>query len=125
MEQKTILIVDDEPFFRDEVVAFLNNPAFATQGWLSAGLLVVIYLLLIKLVMSIRRLNIADSQMWFRCFGGSLAVWFMFGMTEICFTVYFFNGPLFIIMALCFGYLHSSASLDLIYHEEYWYEPQS
>ncbi len=33
MEQKTILVVDDEPFFREEVAAFLNSPAFATQGW--------------------------------------------------------------------------------------------
>ncbi len=33
MEQKTILVVDDEPFFREEVVAFLSNPAFAAQGW--------------------------------------------------------------------------------------------
>jgi len=32
-EQKTILVVDDEPFFRDEVVAFLSNPTFAAQGW--------------------------------------------------------------------------------------------
>jgi signal transduction histidine kinase len=33
MEQKTILVVDDEPFFREEVVAFLSNPAFAARGW--------------------------------------------------------------------------------------------
>jgi len=33
MEAKTILIVDDEPFFREEVVAFLSNPAFAARGW--------------------------------------------------------------------------------------------
>lgn len=33
MDQKTILIVDDEPFFREEVVAFLSNPAFAARGW--------------------------------------------------------------------------------------------
>jgi len=33
MEQKTILVVDDEPFFRDEAVAFLGNPTFAAQGW--------------------------------------------------------------------------------------------
>ena len=32
-EQKTILVVDDEPFFREEVVAFLSNPAFAARGW--------------------------------------------------------------------------------------------
>ena len=32
-DQKTILVVDDEPFFREEVVAFLNNPAFAARGW--------------------------------------------------------------------------------------------
>jgi len=31
--QKTILVVDDEPFFREEVVAFLNNPSFAARGW--------------------------------------------------------------------------------------------
>jgi signal transduction histidine kinase len=30
---KTILVVDDEPFFREEVVAFLSNPALAAQGW--------------------------------------------------------------------------------------------
>ncbi len=30
---KTILVVDDEPFFRDEVVDFLGGPAFASQGW--------------------------------------------------------------------------------------------
>jgi signal transduction histidine kinase len=33
MEQKTILVVDDEPFFREEVVAFLSNPTFAARGW--------------------------------------------------------------------------------------------
>ena len=33
MEQKTILVVDDEPFFREEVVAFLSSPAFAARGW--------------------------------------------------------------------------------------------
>jgi signal transduction histidine kinase len=33
MEQKTVLIVDDEPFFREEVIAFLSNPTFAAQGW--------------------------------------------------------------------------------------------
>jgi two-component system, sensor histidine kinase and response regulator len=32
-EPKTILAVDDEPFFREEIVAFLNNPSFAAQGW--------------------------------------------------------------------------------------------
>lgn len=33
MEQKTILVVDDEPFFRDEVVAFLSSPTFMSQDW--------------------------------------------------------------------------------------------
>jgi signal transduction histidine kinase len=33
IEQKTILVVDDEPFFREEVVAFLSNPTFADRGW--------------------------------------------------------------------------------------------
>ncbi len=33
MHQKTILVVDDEPFFREEVVAFLSNPNFTAQGW--------------------------------------------------------------------------------------------
>jgi signal transduction histidine kinase len=33
MEQRTILVVDDEPFFREEVVAFLSNPGFAARGW--------------------------------------------------------------------------------------------
>ncbi len=33
MEQKTILIVDDEPFFREEVMAFLTSSTFAAQGW--------------------------------------------------------------------------------------------
>jgi len=32
-EQRTILVVDDEPFFREEVVAFLSNPTFAARGW--------------------------------------------------------------------------------------------
>ena len=32
-EQKTILVVDDEPFFREEVVAFLSGPTFAVHGW--------------------------------------------------------------------------------------------
>jgi len=32
-EQKTLLVVDDEPFFREEIVAFLGNPTFAAQGW--------------------------------------------------------------------------------------------
>ncbi|UCC76651.1 MAG: response regulator, partial [Anaerolineales bacterium] len=31
--QKTVLVVDDEPFFREEVVAFLSNPTFVAQGW--------------------------------------------------------------------------------------------
>jgi signal transduction histidine kinase len=31
--QKTILVVDDEPFFREEVVDFLNSAAFREQGW--------------------------------------------------------------------------------------------
>jgi len=33
MEQKTILVVDDEPFFREEIVAFLSGPTFAAQSW--------------------------------------------------------------------------------------------
>jgi len=33
MEQKTILIVDDEPFFREEVVAFLTSSTFGARGW--------------------------------------------------------------------------------------------
>ena len=33
MEQKKILVVDDEPFFREEAVAFLSNSTFAAQGW--------------------------------------------------------------------------------------------
>lgn len=33
MEPKTILIVDDEPLFLDEVVAFLNSPAHDARGW--------------------------------------------------------------------------------------------
>jgi len=33
MEPKTILVVDDESFFREEVVAFLSTPTFAAQGW--------------------------------------------------------------------------------------------
>jgi signal transduction histidine kinase len=33
MKQKTILVVDDEPFFREEVLAFLSKPTFAKQGW--------------------------------------------------------------------------------------------
>jgi signal transduction histidine kinase len=32
-EHKTILVVDDEPFFREEVVAFLSNPTFTARGW--------------------------------------------------------------------------------------------
>jgi two-component system sensor histidine kinase/response regulator len=32
-EHRTILVVDDEPFFREEAVAFLSNPTFATRGW--------------------------------------------------------------------------------------------
>jgi signal transduction histidine kinase len=32
-ESKTILVVDDEPFFREEAVAFLNSPAYAARGW--------------------------------------------------------------------------------------------
>jgi len=32
-EQRTILVVDDEPFFREEVVAFLSHPTFAARGW--------------------------------------------------------------------------------------------
>ncbi len=32
-QQKTIMIVDDEPFFREEALAFLSSPAFAKRGW--------------------------------------------------------------------------------------------
>lgn len=32
-EQKTILVVDDEPFFREEAVAFLSGSAPAARGW--------------------------------------------------------------------------------------------
>jgi two-component system sensor histidine kinase/response regulator len=32
-ERKTILVVDDEPFFREEVVTFLNSPSFVAHGW--------------------------------------------------------------------------------------------
>lgn len=32
-KKKTILAVDDEPFFREEVVAFLSSPRFTAQGW--------------------------------------------------------------------------------------------
>ncbi len=32
-EPRTILAVDDEPFFREEVVDFLGGPRFAAQGW--------------------------------------------------------------------------------------------
>jgi len=32
-EHKIILVVDDEPFFREEVVVFLSNPTFAARGW--------------------------------------------------------------------------------------------
>jgi two-component system sensor histidine kinase/response regulator len=32
-ERRTVLVVDDEPFFREEIVAFLNGPSFAAQGW--------------------------------------------------------------------------------------------
>jgi len=32
-EPKTILVVDDEPFFREEAVAFLSSPAYAARGW--------------------------------------------------------------------------------------------
>ena len=33
MDQKTILVVDDEPFFREEIIAFLGGPTFAARGW--------------------------------------------------------------------------------------------
>ena len=33
MGERTILAVDDEPFFREEVVAFLGNPTFKARGW--------------------------------------------------------------------------------------------
>jgi signal transduction histidine kinase len=32
-EQRTILAVDDEPFFREEVVDFLSGRSFAERGW--------------------------------------------------------------------------------------------
>jgi signal transduction histidine kinase len=32
-EQRTILTVDDEPFFREEIVAFLGAPPFVARGW--------------------------------------------------------------------------------------------
>jgi signal transduction histidine kinase len=32
-EQRTILVVDDEPFFREEVVAFLSRSPFVARGW--------------------------------------------------------------------------------------------
>lgn len=33
IEHRTILVVDDEPFFREEVVAFLSRSAFTARGW--------------------------------------------------------------------------------------------
>ncbi len=33
MEPKTILAVDDEPFFREEIIDFLSAPEFAARGW--------------------------------------------------------------------------------------------
>ena len=33
-EQRTILTVDDEPFLREEVVAFLSSHSFAERGWM-------------------------------------------------------------------------------------------
>ena len=33
MEHKQILVVDDESFFREEIVEFLSSPTFAAQGW--------------------------------------------------------------------------------------------
>ncbi len=33
MKQKAILVVDDEPFFREEVIAFLSSPTFTARGW--------------------------------------------------------------------------------------------
>jgi signal transduction histidine kinase len=33
IDQRTILVVDDEPFFREEVVAFLGSPSFSARGW--------------------------------------------------------------------------------------------
>jgi len=32
-KKKTILVVDDEPFFREEVLTFLSSPSFEAQGW--------------------------------------------------------------------------------------------
>jgi signal transduction histidine kinase len=32
-EQRAILAVDDEPFFREEIVAFLSGPSLAERGW--------------------------------------------------------------------------------------------
>jgi two-component system sensor histidine kinase/response regulator len=32
-EQRTILAVDDEPFFREEILAFLSGPSFVARGW--------------------------------------------------------------------------------------------
>jgi signal transduction histidine kinase len=34
-KHKTILVVDDEPFFREEVVAFLNSQTSTTHGWVA------------------------------------------------------------------------------------------
>jgi signal transduction histidine kinase len=34
-KHKTILVVDDEPFFREEVVTFLNSPNPTTRGWVA------------------------------------------------------------------------------------------
>jgi signal transduction histidine kinase len=33
IEDRTILVVDDEPFFREEVVAFLSRATFTARGW--------------------------------------------------------------------------------------------
>ena len=32
-EQRTVLAVDDEPFFREEIVDFLSSPSFIARGW--------------------------------------------------------------------------------------------
>ena len=90
-----------------EVVAHPQNDLlfiFATHGWLATIVVLLLYYQVFLIVFRTRKLRFEYSRRWFYVFAGILLIWLAFGMTEICFSVFFFNGPFFYFLAVCYGY---------------------
>ena len=100
-----------EPRFNADVVPL--NPqndlffVLATQGWLAGILLLSVYVMIFREVLRSRRLRSVNSKRWSRCFTGCVAMWVMFGITEISSASYFMNGPLYILMGFCMAHTRS------------------